>query len=82
MSFLRGCVLPGAKLAGLKLVLDCANGAASSLAPALFRSLGAEVMAIHDQPDGRNINAACGSLHPESLRERVLQEQRRAGRGL
>jgi phosphoglucosamine mutase len=79
LAFLRGCVLPGAKLAGLKLVLDCANGAATSLAPALFRSLGADVVAIHDRPDGRNINAGCGSLHPEVLRERVLQEHAALG---
>ena len=57
LEFLRGCVLPGAKLAGMKMVLDCANGAATSLGPALFRSLGAEVVPIHDPPDGRNINA-------------------------
>jgi phosphoglucosamine mutase len=79
LSFLRGCVLPGANLAGLKLVLDCANGAASSLAPSLFRSLGADVVTIHNQPDGRNINADCGSLYPESLRERVLQEHAALG---
>src|ERR1700722_17323151 len=65
LEFLRGCLQPGAKLAGLKIVLDCANGAASSLGPALFRSLGADVVSIHDQPDGRNINADSGSLHPE-----------------
>jgi len=54
-------------------VLDCANGAASQLGPALFRSLGAEVIAIHNQPNGRNINDGCGSLHPEKLREKVLE---------
>jgi phosphoglucosamine mutase len=53
----------------LKIVLDCANGAASALAPNLFRSLGAEVVAIFDHPDGKNINADCGSLHPEKMRE-------------
>src|SRR5579862_3340898 len=79
LAFLRGGVLPGAKFAGQKLVLDCANGAASSLGPALFRSLGAEVVAIHDRPNGRNINADCGALHPESLRERVLSEHAALG---
>jgi len=74
LAFLRGCVLPGAKLAGMKIVLDCANGAASSLGPALFRSLGASVNAIHDQPDGRNINAGCGSLYPEILRRKVIEQ--------
>jgi phosphoglucosamine mutase len=57
----------------MKLVLDCANGAASELAPALFRSLGAEVIAIHNRPNGRNINDGCGSLHPESLQKKVIE---------
>ena len=73
LAFLRSRTIPGAKIAGMKLVLDCANGAASRLAPALFRSLGADVVAIHNQPDGRNINAGCGSLHPESLQQKVLE---------
>ena len=71
LEFLRGCMLPGASLSGLKIVLDCANGAASSLAPDLFRSLGANVIALHVKPDGRNINANCGSLYPESLQKSV-----------
>ncbi len=79
LEFLRGRVLPGAKLAGMKLVLDCANGAASSLGPELFRSLGATVVAIHNQPDGRNINAGCGSLHPEELQKKVLEERAALG---
>jgi phosphoglucosamine mutase len=64
LAYLRSRAIPGANLKGLKLVLDCANGAASALGPALFRSLGADVTAIHDQPNGRNINDGCGSLHP------------------
>jgi phosphoglucosamine mutase len=79
LEFLRGCVLPGARLAGLKIVLDCANGAASSLGPELFRSLGASVIAIHDRPDGRNINAGCGSLHPESLCQKVRGQRAALG---
>ena len=73
LAFLRGCVVPGAKLDGMKLVLDCANGAAYQLGPLLFRSLGADVTPIHDAPDGRNINHGCGSLHPEHLQKRVLE---------
>ena len=68
----RPC-FPGAKLAGMKIVLDCANGAASKLAPQLFRSLGANVTAINNSPDGRNINADCGSLHPEAMQKRVVE---------
>ena len=71
LEFLRGCRIAGSSLSGLKIVLDCANGAASSLGPALFQSLGANVIAIHDKPDGRNINANCGSLYPENLQKSV-----------
>ena len=53
------------RLEGLKLVVDCANGAASAFAPEVFRRLGAEVYPIFDQPDGTNINVGCGALHPE-----------------
>ena len=81
LTYLRGCAIPGANLKGLKLVLDCANGAASVLGPALFRSLGAEVVAIHDEPNGRNINEGCGSLHPEKLREKVLETHAALGVG-
>jgi phosphoglucosamine mutase len=79
LEFLHSCVLPGAKLTGLKVVLDCANGAASSFGPALFRSLGADVVAIHDRPDGRNINAGCGSLHPEVLCQKMLEQRAALG---
>jgi phosphoglucosamine mutase len=70
---LTQALLPGAKLAGMKIVLDCANGAASNLAPRLFRSLGADVIAMNHAPDGKNINANCGSLHPEGMQKRVVQ---------
>jgi phosphoglucosamine mutase len=61
------------KLNGLKMAIDCANGAASHLAPELFRRLGAEVVAFNDQPDGRNINKDCGSLHLDALCAKVLE---------
>jgi phosphoglucosamine mutase len=70
---LRAAVLPAANLAGMKIVMDCANGASSALAPRLFRALGAEVIAIGNIPDGRNINAGCGSLHPEAMQKRVAE---------
>ena len=59
-------------LKGLKVVIDCGNGAASHLAPDLFRRAGAEVIAISNQPDGRNINLDCGALHVGNLRREVL----------
>ena len=73
LAGLASAILPGAKLAGMKIVLDCANGAASNLAPRLFRSLGAEVIAINNTPDGKNINANCGSLYPEGMQKRVVE---------
>jgi len=59
-------------LAGLRVVLDCGNGAASRLGPELFERLGASVEAVCASPDGRNINLGCGALHVDGLRERVL----------
>ncbi|NIK70429.1 phosphoglucosamine mutase [Paenibacillus sp. BK720] len=57
---------------GLKIVLDCAHGSAYELAPKVFRELGAEIITVGAEPDGRNINAGVGSTHPEYLREQVL----------
>jgi phosphoglucosamine mutase len=67
-------------LSGLNMIVDCANGSASHLAPELFTKLGARVSVIGASPDGRNINLNCGSLHLDSLREAVLRE--RAGLGV
>jgi phosphoglucosamine mutase len=58
-------------LAGLDVLLDCANGATYQVAPEIFRRLGASVTAIADEPDGRNINDGCGSTHVERLAERM-----------
>ncbi len=65
-------------LAGLDVLLDCANGATYEVAPEIFRRLGANVTTVADSPDGRNINADCGSTHVEQLGERV----REGGHGL
>jgi phosphoglucosamine mutase len=58
---------------GVRLALDCGNGAAWRLAPELFRGLGAEVVTLGASPDGRNINLHCGALHPENLSKTVVQ---------
>jgi phosphoglucosamine mutase len=79
LAGLQAAALPGAKFAGMKIVADCANGAASELAPELFRSLSADVVAINNSPDGRNINADCGSLHPEAMQKRVVEEHAALG---
>jgi phosphoglucosamine mutase len=69
VDFLASTV--GCRFDGLKLVIDCANGAASHLATELFERLGASVIAIGCSPDGRNINLNCGALHVENLRAEV-----------
>lgn len=60
---------------GMKLVVDCANGAAYKVAPAILRELGAKIEVIGNKPDGMNINAGCGAVHPELLQETVLRHQ-------
>jgi len=62
----------GRRVDGLRVVLDCANGAASELGPAAFRALGADVDAMHAAPDGTNINTACGSTDPSDLQAAVV----------
>ena len=59
-------------LKGLKIVVDCAHGATYQVGPAVFRELGAEVVAVSCEPDGMNINADCGSTHPQTLQAAVL----------
>lgn len=62
------------RLDGLKLVLDCANGASYKAAELVYQSLGAEVSVIGNQPDGLNINDGCGSTHPERLQQEVIRK--------
>ena len=69
-------------LNGLKIVVDCANGAAYRVAPAVFSELGAEVITIGANPDGVNINAGVGSLHPEALAAAVVEKQADLGLAL
>ena len=71
ISFLKSTI--NVDLNGLKIALDCANGAAYKVAPLVFSQLGAEVQAIHNTPDGNNINETCGSTHPEKLQRFVLE---------
>jgi phosphoglucosamine mutase len=60
-------------LEGMKIVLDCANGATYKVAPVLFNEMRAEVIALNTSPDGKNINLDCGSLYPENLAARVVE---------
>jgi len=66
-EFLKGTLPPGFSLKGVKILLDCANGAAYKIAPRIFRDLGAKVKVIGDKPNGRNINVGCGALHTEKM---------------
>lgn len=68
------------EFSGLKIVLDCAHGSAYELAPQIFRELGAEIITVGAEPDGKNINDGVGSTHPQFLREQVLAH--RADMGL
>ncbi|MGD0021646.1 MAG: phosphoglucosamine mutase [Smithellaceae bacterium] len=64
---------------GIKIVLDCANGATYRVAPAVFTELGIKVTTLFDQPDGKNINLNCGSQHADALAQEVLQQKADAG---
>ena len=66
-------------LGGMKLVLDCANGATYKVAPIIFSELGAEVITINDHPDGMNINDHCGAMYPEALMAEVVKTGAHAG---
>jgi len=79
LEYLRHEVAHELTLRDLQIVIDCANGAACELAPQLFNDLGACVTAIHNRPDGRNINLGCGSLHIEGLQQRVAAERANLG---
>ena len=74
LSFLINDIAHDLSLQGQTIVVDCANGASTEFAPKLFETLGARVIAINAQPDGRNINLNSGSLHIESLMEAVAKE--------
>jgi phosphoglucosamine mutase len=74
--------IEGRDLTGMRIVVDCANGAASTVAPAVLERLGAEVFAIADTPDGSNINDGCGSTHPESLAAQVVARSAHLGLAL
>ncbi len=66
-------------LDGIKIVLDCANGASYKVSPLVFQELGADLITVGVSPDGRNINTDCGSLNPELLRQKVLETRAEIG---
>ena len=74
-GFLQNTLSEKAVLKGKKIIVDCSNGATYAIAPRLFHDLGAEVEAIGANPDGKNINAGCGSENPEALMEAVMAKR-------
>jgi phosphoglucosamine mutase len=75
IEFCKSTYNSDTKLNGLKIVLDCANGATYHVAPSVFQELGAKVTVISNTPDGLNINDQCGSTHPERLCQEVIAQQ-------
>ena len=73
IEFVKASFPRGMTLDGLKVVVDCANGAAYKVSPTVLRELGATVISVHCEPDGTNINRRCGSLHPEDMQAAVRQ---------
>ena len=79
IEFCKSRILSNVDLKGMKLVVDCAHGAAYNIAPTVFEELGARVISIGALPDGLNINEECGATKPEMLRDSVLENQADAG---
>lgn len=79
IEYVKATIPRGSTLEGLRVVVDCANGAAYKVTPWVLRELGAEVITMHDKPDGVNINAGCGSLHMENLCRAVKVHKAHAG---
>lgn len=71
IEYIKSTIPKGITFEGIKIVVDCANGAAYKTTPWLLRELGADVISINDRPDGININEGCGSLHAERLQKAV-----------
>ena len=75
IEFVKATFPKGMRLDGLRIVCDCANGATYKVGPFTLSELGAEVVAIANRPDGRNVNHQCGSVHPEEMRATVIRER-------
>jgi phosphoglucosamine mutase len=78
-AFLKSTLNNSSGIKGMKIVLDCANGATSAIAEKVFSELGAEVSVLNNSPDGKNINTNCGSLHPEKLGLEVIKRKAYCG---
>jgi len=79
IEFVKNSIPKGLDFGGLKVVIDCSNGAAYKITPTVLRELGADVITIGDKPDGVNINRSCGSLHPEAVQRLVKEHNAHIG---
>lgn len=79
IEYAKSSVPHGVTLDGMRIVVDCAHGAAYKATPCVLRELGAEVFVYGDHPDGMNINKECGSMHPESICHRVWEHRAHLG---
>ena len=79
IEFAKSALPRGLTLEGMRIVVDCANGASYKSTPCVLRELGAEVIVYGNQPDGTNINKDCGSMHPESMCKKVVEHQAHLG---
>ncbi|MBI5197936.1 MAG: phosphoglucosamine mutase [Nitrospirae bacterium] len=79
IEFAKNSLPKGMTFEGLKLVVDCAHGAAYKITPSVLRELGAEIVTLGDRPDGTNINQDCGALHPELIQQIVREQGAHAG---
>ena len=75
IEYVKSTFPKGKTLEGLKIVVDCANGSAYKITPSVLHELGADVIAINNTPDGKNINADCGATHPEAMQRAVLEHK-------
>ena len=82
IEFAKNTIAKGMRFDGLKIVLDCANGAGYKVAPTVLWELGAEVITLADHPNGFNINAECGATHPKTLQKAVLEHNADIGLAL
>src|SRR4051812_37252920 len=79
IEFAKACFPRGLTLEGMRIVVDCANGAAYKSTPCVLRELGADVIVYGDDPNGMNINKDCGSMHPETMCKKVLENRAQLG---
>jgi len=79
IEFVKNSIPKGLDFGGLKVVVDCANGAAYKITPTVLRELGADIITIGNKPDGVNINLQCGSLHPETVQRLVKEHNAHIG---